>query len=181
MREVSIRIYDDLDYARDKTRNEATVSVLVGLDGMWAELDLGEANMEKVRQTLQRWMSAGHSPETPPPARRSGRRPGPQGKIPPESLARGKAIRAFAAVRGFSTTTANGSGKTYYSDPLKRAFERAVREFALGTGLESDSVELYTAFREHLGSVKGEPSGEYRRAAVQEDRAGTGSGPGDGA
>ena len=179
MREVSIRIYDDLDYARDKTRSEATTSVVIGLDGIWAELDLGEVNSENVRQTLQQWMSAGHPPESSPP-RRSGRRPGPQGKIPLESLARGKAIRAFAAVRGFSTTTANGSGKTYYSDPLKKAFARAVREFALGTGLESDSVELYTAFREHL-SVKGEPSGEYRRAAVQEDRAGTGSGPGDGA
>ena len=154
MREVSIRIYDDLDYARDKTRNEATVSVLVGLDGMWAELDLTEVNNENIRQTLQQWMSAGHPPEPSPP-RRSGRRPGPQGKIPPESLARGKAIRAFAAVRGFSTTTANGSGKTYYSDPLKKSFARAVREYSLGTGLESDSVELFNAFTQHLKEQDG--------------------------
>lgn len=150
MREVSIQIWDDLDYARDGTRHEATVSVLVGLDGAWAELDLAAVNSENVRQTLQRWMSAGHPPEDTPRVRRPGRQPGAQGKIPPESMERGRAIRAFAAVRGFATETANGSGKQYYNKDLKLAFERAVHEFAVSTGLESDSVELYRAFREHL-------------------------------
>lgn len=170
MREVSIKIYDDLDWARDKTRHEAAVSVLIGLDGTWAELDLTGTNNEVIRSMLEQWMSAGHPPDDTPP-HRPGRRPGPQGKIPPESMEYGRAIRAFAAARGFSTATANGSGKRYYSRALKQAFGQAAGEYAVSTGLESDSVELYRAFRDHLGSVKGEPSGEYR-PDDQEDRAG---------
>lgn len=171
MREVSVKIYDDLDYARDRAKHEAAVSVTIGLDGVWAELDLSEVNSEQVRHTIGEWMAAGHAPEGAPP-RRSGRRPGPQGKIPPESLARGKAIRAFAAAAGFSISTANGSGKRYYSDPLRRAFDRAIAEYTARTGFESDSVELYEAFREHLEDTGRGQNGTHRREAVQESDAG---------
>ena len=37
MREISVRIFDDLDYARDRSRNEAAVTVTIGLDGVWRE------------------------------------------------------------------------------------------------------------------------------------------------
>ena len=38
MREITVQIFDDLDYATNGARHEARVTVAIGLDGVWRTL-----------------------------------------------------------------------------------------------------------------------------------------------
>ncbi len=75
MREISVRIFDDLDYNRNQSRNEAVVTVTIGLDGVWRELDLTRENEEIVRATIRPLMRAGHDLEGASAAELPNRRP----------------------------------------------------------------------------------------------------------
>jgi hypothetical protein len=121
MREVEIKLYDDLDYAESGRKTEAAVTVTVGLDGTWRQLDLSQEHGEQLAKLLQPYLNAGHPPDSPPePRRNSGTPKG--GKISRESLEWGKAIREFAKANGYSYTTT--TGKLYYSVKLREAYAR---------------------------------------------------------
>jgi hypothetical protein len=121
VREVEVKLYDDLDYAESGRRTEAAVTVTVGLNGTWRELDLSEEHGEQLAKLLQPYLQAGHPPDSPPePHGRKGQ--GKGRKISRESLEWGKGIRAFAKQNGYSYTTS--TGKLYYSALLRDAYAR---------------------------------------------------------
>lgn len=127
MREITVKVFDDLDFHEDGTRNEACVTVTVGLNGVWRELDLTEANEKEVRDTLDRLMAAGHEPdETPAP---------PSGRaIDPAVVARNEAIRAWCRREGLMNSSGTGyayqtntSLADYIGKPLIRRYEAHLR------------------------------------------------------
>jgi hypothetical protein len=62
MKEITVKAYDDLDFNRDNVRNEAAVTLIIGLNGSWRELDLTEHNEKLVRDILDELMAAGREP-----------------------------------------------------------------------------------------------------------------------
>jgi hypothetical protein len=80
MKEIAVRIFDDLDYHESQVRHEACATLTIGLNGAWRELDLTEVNEKKVRDTLEPLMAAGREPEKPP--------------VPPEAVKRTDPVRA---------------------------------------------------------------------------------------
>jgi hypothetical protein len=126
MRKIEVKFFDDLDWTYlDKTLTTAAVTVTVGLDGVWRELDLSDPHNTEVREQLGRWMRAGRVPgseEVTPAGKRLGRPPGTQRTIAPETLAEGKAMRAFANEHGIRYITK--AGKYYYSVKLREAWDR---------------------------------------------------------
>lgn len=123
MHEITVKIWDDLDFARDGTRTEAFASLTIGLNGKWVQLDLAEPNHTLVLGTLEKWMAAGHQPETDPVARPRGMPGRAAGyKIPKEALQRGKDMRAFAEAHKIPYVTK--TGKYYYSTRLVTEFDK---------------------------------------------------------
>lgn len=129
MREISVKVWDDLDYAGEGLKNEAAITVTVGLNGVWRELDLSQANHDSVQQMLKRWMDAGHPPETEPRAGDPKRRD----KAAPE-FAYGRGLREFAEKHGYRYRTE--TGKYYYSVALKRAYAEHLKEQGQQQGSE---------------------------------------------
>lgn len=80
MKEISVRVFDDLDYARDGLRNEAVTTITVGLDGTWRELDLTRDNEKSVRAVLEELLNAGRERGEAPvlPAKRIYHAPRPE-------------------------------------------------------------------------------------------------------
>ena len=115
MREVTIKIWDDLAFARDETRIEAAVTASVGLDGSWRELDLSEASHAELKKILQPYLDAGRIPASSPkpadPVR--ARRSTPQ-------FAYMEGMREFARENGFKYITT--TGKYYYQVRLRKAY-----------------------------------------------------------
>ena len=129
MREISIRVFDDLDFHRDGSRNEACIQLTVGLNGTWRELELTEENGKEVRDTLERLMAAGSEPG--PPASR----PAIRGNASSEAAARNKAIRAWCRENGLMNSSGTGyayetnsSQKDYVGQPLIRKYEAYLAE-----------------------------------------------------
>jgi hypothetical protein len=145
MREVSIKVYDDLDYEEDGTKNEAAVTVTIGLNGDWVELDLSEPNHTTLQEVIGRWMRAGHAPDTPVTTPRG--RSGSKRKTP--EFEYGKALRAFANEHGirYRTTT----GKYYYSKKLTEAFEKHLAD--IGDTSVSDTYRAYLKRQGQKGSM----------------------------
>jgi hypothetical protein len=122
MREISVRVSDDLDYKRDGTRNDATVTLTVGLNGTWAELDLTEGNEKLVRDTLGELMAAGHEPAEKPAS--------PVEKNLTEAAAFNKRLRAWCRETGQRNSSGSGwayqtntSGMDYIGEPLARKYQ----------------------------------------------------------
>lgn len=138
MREITVRIYDDLDFARDGTRTEAAVTLAIGLAGKWTELDLSEANHTLIRAQIEDWMKAGHRPDEEPalPPRKRGAAPGR--KIPRESLEWGQRVREFARENDIPYITK--TGKYYYSNRLRKAYAEYTREITLAAGNNTAEV-----------------------------------------
>lgn len=119
MREISVRISDDLDWTRTGARNEAAVTLAVGLDGRWTELDLTEANEKLVRDILDELMAAGHEPEEPPK--------------PPDHPGRNAffaELRQWVRETGLKNSSGTGwayqtntSGQDYIGNPLVRKYQ----------------------------------------------------------
>ncbi len=123
MRRVKIELWDDLHWAEDKRLTAAALTITVGLNGAWAELDVSEANHTLIRNVLDPWMKAGHEPDSQPapPPRKTGRPPGTHREIPRESLEWGRTIREFARKQDIPYQTR--TGKYYYSVRLRKAYE----------------------------------------------------------
>ena len=135
MREITVKIFDDLDYFDCGARNEADGGRLtIGLDGQWRELELTENNVKLVRETMDRLMTAGHKPDdTPASPRREYTHPDP------ERVAFFKGLRDWCkethrrntADTGWAFQT-NDSLKHYYSEPLKAAYRAHLDEAEMG-------------------------------------------------
>lgn len=131
MKEISVRVFDDLDFAESNERNEARATVSVGLNGTWRELDLTEANEKMVTDTLKRWMAAGSEPAEPPlpPATRS--KFGPN----PEKAAFNERLRAWVRQTGLKNSTGTGWAyetnntlQDYIGQPLIRKYQAHLAE-----------------------------------------------------
>jgi hypothetical protein len=123
MREISVRVFDDLDYYDNKVRNEASVTLTVGLNGVWRQLDVTEANEKLVRDTLDRLMTAGSEPDEPP-APPTARGPNP------EKIAYNERLRAWVRQEGLKNSSGTGwayqtntSQADYIGQPLIRKYE----------------------------------------------------------
>lgn len=132
MKEISVRVFDDLDFHEEGLRNDACVTVVIGLDGAWRELDLTEVNEKEVRDTLERLMAAGHEPDQAP-------RPpvAPRVSVNPEVVARNEAIRAWCRSTGLMNSSGTGyayqtntSQADYIGRPLVRRYEAYLAEQA---------------------------------------------------
>jgi len=127
MREIvtQIRIYDDLDHARDKSKNEAAHTVTVGLNGVWRELDLSEDHHKELIALLQPYQDAGHVPAEAPkpndPLR--GKRSSPE-------FAYMQGMREFAKANNLRYVTS--TGKFYYSTSLRKAYAEHLAKEARG-------------------------------------------------
>lgn len=122
MREISVRVSDDLDYKRDGTRNDAAVTLTVGLNGTWAELDLTEANEKLVRDTVGELMAAGHEPEDAPAE--------PEENHLTEKVAFNRRLRAWCRDNGLKNSSGSGwayqtntTGLDYIGRPLARKYQ----------------------------------------------------------
>ena len=117
-RDLKIIIRDDLTGAE----LPEPVTVRVGWEGRWYQLDLGDDSLRKVEEILFPLIESG----TPLPAEM---RPPPSVR-PSVGLvslrARGRIMRAWAAEHGFEVTRKGNS--YYYSAALREAFERALAE-----------------------------------------------------
>lgn len=120
MKEISVRAFDDLDFHECGLRNEACVTLAVGLNGTWRELDLTEGNEKLVRNALERFMAAGSEPaETPQPV-----------KPLAQAAARNERIRAWCRETGRRNSSGTGwayqtntSQADYFGLPLIREYE----------------------------------------------------------
>lgn len=135
MREVAIRIWDDLA-AADGIKDEAVCTVTVGFEGRWRELDLNAEHLRELQEDLRRWMESGRAVKgavPPKPVPREQREIGEDGKMSTSGLrvrewehgrAWGIAIRAFADENGMNYTTP--AGKWYYSRELRDAYAESI-------------------------------------------------------
>jgi hypothetical protein len=131
VKEIAVKIFDDLDFHESGARHEACVTLSIGLNGTWRELDLTEANEKEVRDTLDRLMAAGHEPDrVPVPAAvRHGHNPAVS--------ARNEKIRAWCRETGLMNSTGTGyafqtnsSQMDYIGRPLIRKYEAYLAEQA---------------------------------------------------
>lgn len=126
MREIQVRVFDDLDFTRDGVRNDASVTLTVGLDGTWRELDLTEANEKYLRDTLGELMKAGREPDEKPTAPAKKRTVfGPD----PETVAFNERLRAWVRENGLKNSSGSGwayqtneSKADYIGEPLLRKY-----------------------------------------------------------
>jgi hypothetical protein len=128
MHEYAILTWDDAEAAAGR-RVPAAITVTLGLDWSWVELDLTAENEALLRQDVARWMTLGR-PVTEPvlarprPVLRNGEGKRRKGNWRPRDWERGKAwgmaIRAFADEHGYRYR--NPSGKYYYSKDLRDAY-----------------------------------------------------------
>lgn len=125
MREVTVVIYDDLDYCRDGTKTVAERTVTIGLDGVWRELDLSEVRYTELQKLLGPYLEAGH-----PPAEAPKRNDPLRGRRNTPEFAYRKALREFATANGFRYITE--TGKYYYSKKLKAAYDEYLAKAAAG-------------------------------------------------
>jgi Lsr2 protein len=130
MREISVRIFDDLDFTGDGKRNEAAVLVTVGLNGTWRELDLTEANEKYVLDILERLMAAGREPDEPPKLPEKKHGGVNKFNVDPEKLAFNERVRAWCRETGLKNSTGSGwayqTNKTlqdYIGEPLLRKYQ----------------------------------------------------------
>jgi hypothetical protein len=143
MKEISVRVFDDLDYATTGARHEASATVSVGLDGVWRELDLTEGNEKYVREMLGQWMAAGSEPAEPPAPPGTKSRFGPN----PEKAAYNERLRQWVRENGLKNSSGSGwayetntTQQDYIGEPLKRKYEqhlaerRAAAEASAGKG-----------------------------------------------
>ena len=126
MREISVRVSDDLDFTRDGVRNEAAVTVTVGLNGAWKELDLTRENEKMVSDILDELMAAGRDPDEQPapPKERS------KFASNPEKAAYNEKLRAWVRATGLKNSSGSGwayqtntSLMDYIGEPLRRKYE----------------------------------------------------------
>lgn len=123
MHEYAILTWDDVEAAAGR-KVPAAATVMVGLDGNWAELDLTAENEERLRAEVSAWVGIGRPVTEPVLARPAepGARKAKTWKV--RSWERGRpwgvAIRAFADERGLGYLTP--SGKYYYSKELRDAY-----------------------------------------------------------
>lgn len=124
MREISVRVFDDLDFTRSGERNEAAITVSVGLNGVWRELDLTKVNEEIIRGALDEWMTAGHEPdvEPRPPVKRFGPNP--------DTVAFNERLRKWVRDNGMRNSSGTGwayqtndSLSDYIGKPLVRKYQ----------------------------------------------------------
>jgi len=128
MREITVKIYDDLDFRTDGSRNEAAGTITVGLDGIWRELDVTDVNEKGIRDTIERLFAAGREPETPP-------EPRPKGSPDPAIIRRNQEIRQWCQDNGIMNSSGtgyayqtNGSKQDYIGRPLLRRYENYLAE-----------------------------------------------------
>jgi hypothetical protein len=133
MREISISVSDDLDFTRDGVKNKATTTVTVGLNGLWRELDLTEANEKLVRDILDELMAAGHKPEEVPVSPNGKSKFGPN----PEKAAFNEKVRTWCREAGLRNSSGTGwayqtntSGADYIGEPLLRKYQDHLHEQA---------------------------------------------------
>ncbi len=131
MREISVRVSDDLDFARDGVRHEAAVTLSVGLNGRWAELDLTRENEKLVIDMLDELMTAGHEPDLPPVPAEKRNRFGPN----PEKTAFNERLRAWVRATGLKNSSGTGwayqtntSQQDYIGQPLVRKYQAFLEE-----------------------------------------------------
>lgn len=105
-RTVEVHLWDDLSEIRVK----ADTTVVVGLDGEWAELDLTSENAKRVREQLRSYIDAGHEPDQVP---------APPAVLTPreESIAWWKGCREFARANGYKVST-----KGYVSTAVRQEY-----------------------------------------------------------
>ena len=144
MREVSIKVYDDLDFKRDGTKNEAALTVTLGFQGKWVELDLSERNHTELQRAMGVFMDAGHPPDAPVTTPR-----GSQASRKSPEFEYGKALRAFANEAGIRYRTK--TGKYYYSKKLTDSFEKHLAE--QGNTQLSDTYHAHLADKGQKGSM----------------------------
>lgn len=122
MREVRtiVDFWDDVDLKSDGKKNEAALTVTLGFNGVWRELDLSEAHHEQLQRELKGWLDAGHPPKGPVTGPKSH-----QTRKSPEFEYRAE-LRAFATAHDFSYITK--TGKYYYSKKLVQAYEASLAE-----------------------------------------------------
>lgn len=137
MREISVRIFDDLDFKENGIRNEACVTLNVGLNGVWRELDVTAANEKEIRDTLDRLMAAGHEPEVPPEPPSTRSKFGPN----PEKAAYNERLREWVRETGMKNSSGSGwayqtnvSLADYIGEPLIRKYEKHLAEQKRGNG-----------------------------------------------
>lgn len=122
MREITVKVFDDLDFHEYGERNEACATVTVGLNGTWRELEVTEKNEKEVRATLERLMAAGHDPDHPVMP--------PKNAAPAEVIARNEAIRDWCRETGLMNSSGTGYAYqtnttllNYIGKPLIRKYE----------------------------------------------------------
>lgn len=130
MKEVAIRVWDDIVFTQTGEKVEAQASVVIGMDGLWAELDLAQATAEEIREQLAEWMKAGRV-VSDPPARRlpraaltDGEEKKQWGRDWEHGRAWGEAIREFARANDIPYMTE--AGKYYYSKRLRDAYAKSI-------------------------------------------------------
>jgi Lsr2 len=129
-REVAIRIWDDVIREETGGKVEASVTVTIGLDGLWTELDLTAENDAQLREELSRWLRAGRPVKAPERLAREPREkksyPGLRLREWERGRAYGTAIRAFAIEHGIPYTTPGSDDKYYYSRELRDAYAESI-------------------------------------------------------
>jgi hypothetical protein len=135
MKEILVKVFDDLDFTRHGERNEATGTLAVGLEGIWSELDLSAENEKRVRELLGELMAAGHDPDKTPSASHTGSKK----YTPPteETFAFYEGLRAWVRANGWKNRARTGwayqTNKTlqyYYSVKLKQEYQAYLAEQA---------------------------------------------------
>lgn len=129
MKEITVKAYDDLDFNRDNVRNEAAVTLIVGLNGSWRELDLTEHNEKLVRDILDELMAAGREPEeeVKSPSVKQHKKTGPPD---PAKIAFNEELREWcrenkimnSSGTGYAYQT-NNSLQDYIGQPLLRRYQ----------------------------------------------------------
>lgn len=119
MKDMIITAYDDIEYARDrKARVPAVETVTLSLRDRTVELDLGEANLKLLEETLEPWFAAGG-------------KPGNTRMYDAGKREYNAAMRKWADDNGYEYKyqSAQTSGKAYYYYPgaLQKAFAEHLR------------------------------------------------------
>lgn len=127
MKEITVKAYDDLDYRDHGERNEAAVTVTIGLDGAWRELDLTEVNEKAIKDILCPLMAVGREPEDPPVPPAKHKKTGPPD---PAKAAFNEELRAWCRENGIRNSSGtgyayqtNGSLQDYIGQPLLRRYQ----------------------------------------------------------